>query len=117
MDRTDPYAVKRRLTCTSCGLIMDRLSDGYGRATWSGFDLWLSAPFRGEVFWAHNASHLAHLRAYIGATLRERFPEGRLEGDHWESQTMVEMLPTWMKLAANRDPLLALIDDLERTLH
>jgi hypothetical protein len=118
----DPDPVLRglgvwRLTCVPCGLIVEPQDFGSDdRGNWGGLKLWLSAPFRGEVLWAYNASHLAFLRAYVSATQRERAPGHQTAGDRWETMTMVEKLPRWIKAADNRDPLLALIGKLERTL-
>lgn len=83
---------------------------------WFHCELWLSVRFRGEVLWAYNASHLALLRAYIGAALRERgaaAPHPN-SGDRIENMTMAAKLPKWLKAADNREPLLALINELER---
>lgn len=70
-----------------------------------GLDLWLQAPFRGEVLWAYNGEHLAFLRDYVAADLRERMPK--------RNRSLVARLPAWIKSAKNRDDLLGAIAKLE----
>ncbi len=38
-------------------------------------ELWLKAPCRGETLWTYNEEHLAFLRHYVAARLRERAPK------------------------------------------
>jgi len=71
-----------------------------------GCNLWLTASFRGEYFMAYNYEHLAYLKQYIGANIRER--------NNSEFPTMVEKLPNFIKSAKNRDKLLKLINKLEK---
>lgn len=65
------------------------------------YPLWLQGRIGNDVFWAYNHEHLDHLEAYIGAGLRGR--------QALTFTTMVEKLPTFIKLAKNREALLALI--------
>lgn len=68
--------------------------------------LWLQHSLKNDVFWAYNRSHLADIKAYVQATLRERqtprFPT-----------TMVERLPNFIKAAKNRANILKIISQLE----
>ena len=68
--------------------------------------LWLSKPFKNELFWAFNYKHLAYLKKYIEAKLRER--------NNRTHKTMVEILPQFIKSAKNRDELLKTIAVLEK---
>jgi predicted RNA-binding Zn-ribbon protein involved in translation (DUF1610 family) len=70
-----------------------------------GLELRLRAPFRGELLWAYNAEHLAFLKRYVGATVREREPN--------QNGSLVSRLPQWIKSAKHRDDLLAAITKLE----
>lgn len=75
--------------------------------------LWLTVSCcGGHTLWVWNVEHLDVLEGYIGARLRERGP---VEGHGRAS--MLEKLPTWMKLAKNRDELLKAIDRLRATTH
>src|SRR5262245_15991276 len=40
-----------------------------------GLELWLQRPCCGEVLWAYNGPHLRFLAEYVGAELRERWPD------------------------------------------
>ncbi|TSJ42696.1 hypothetical protein FO440_00445 [Mucilaginibacter corticis] len=71
-----------------------------------GLPLWLSEGFRGESFWAYNYEHLAYLKKYISADLRERN-----DRTHW---TLVEKLPNWIKAGKNREKLVKLITEIEK---
>ncbi len=76
-----------------------------------GLELWLQAPFRDELLWAYNPEHLAYLREYVGAGLRERGIEPR--NTIRKNSSMLSRLPVFLKRAANREDLLKLMDKLE----
>ncbi|MGI4870270.1 MAG: hypothetical protein ACRYFX_03720 [Janthinobacterium lividum] len=67
--------------------------------------LWLQATVKHDVFWAYNRIHLHAIKTYVQATLRER---------QTNYTTMVERLPTFIKLAKNRPALLKIIENLEK---
>ncbi|WP_460583378.1 hypothetical protein [Hymenobacter arcticus] len=67
--------------------------------------LWLQHSLKNEVFWAYNRPHLADIKAYVQATLRERQTQF--------SMTMVECLPNFIKAAKNRANILKIISQLE----
>ena len=114
----------RRVVCDRCGVVGIGASAGRGagsgtdpgaRSPYSSLPLWLQTPCCGHTLWAYNQDHLLLLRSWIGATLRERGSTAhgaRTGGDRWESETLVERLPEWMKLAKNRDQVIAAIDSL-----
>jgi hypothetical protein len=68
--------------------------------------LWLQHAVKNDVFWAYNRIHLADIRAYVQATLRERQIRS--------GTTMVERLPNFIKVAKNREAILKIISQLER---
>lgn len=68
--------------------------------------LWLTETVKGQSLWAYNYKHLAYLKEYVAADLREK--NGRL---YW---TMVEKLPEWMKSAKNREVVIKGIEKLEK---
>jgi hypothetical protein len=74
--------------------------------------LWLETECcGGERLWAINESHLDYLASYISETQRERqapSPAGK--------RGLGYRLPTWMKLAKNRDEVLRSIERLRATL-
>ncbi len=80
-------------------------SFGEGKDSWFGCELWLQTNFRGNLLWANNAEHLAYLKKYIQARLRER--------NDRQGFTLVEKLPQFMKSAKNREALLKEIEKLE----
>jgi hypothetical protein len=65
----------------------------------------LQAPFRGHILWVYNPRHLAFLRDFAAATLRQR------AANH--NATLASCLPRWIKLAKNRDAVLAAVAELE----
>ena len=100
-----------RLTCGACGLSRDRVARQWreeGIDPWFGLPLWLHTHVRGQVLWALNAEHLAFMRGYVSATLRERQP-GR-------NQSVASRLPRWLKDASMREPVLKGIEELEEKL-
>lgn len=102
-----PYYRPRRLTCHGCGLNKDQPEFFYQ----SGLDLWLSLDCCGETLWAYNYPHLAEIKSYVEANLRERGP--RYDTDpYFEFGTMVSWLPKWMKVRKNRTAILKAIDRL-----
>jgi hypothetical protein len=63
-----------------------------------GMPLWLQTSVRGETLWAFNARHLAFLRAYLAATLREKSAI---------TSSAAARLPGWLKRAARSESLRA----------
>ena len=77
------------------------------RQPWFGAELWLRAEACGEVLWFYNYEHLLWCEDYIRATLRERRSLPGLR-----NQALSSRLPTWMKLAKNRNELLTAISKM-----
>lgn len=73
-----------------------------------GCDLFLRRTVRGHLLWAWNADHLAFIKGYVGATLREREPN--LNG------SLASRLPTWTKTAKNRGEIVKAIEAMEADL-
>lgn len=118
--RSDKLIEPRRCVCPRCayveewqkdepsvGTVMDRYlspscrSAGRHRQITTGdavdwyfhLPLWLQTPCCGHVLWAYNAAHLAFLREYGQADLRERAPVPNT------NTTLASRLPGWMKRA------------------
>ncbi|OKL51188.1 hypothetical protein [Buchananella hordeovulneris] len=68
-----------------------------------GLPLWLATHTRHGWLWALNGDHLAKLRAYVGAQVRQ-LPPGNV---HWASR-----LPAWIKAAKHRAEVLRALDKL-----
>ena len=101
-------AVFARTICTDCGHIKDIKTDGYayGNPTDWYFDLplWFQMSCCGETLWAYNRPHLAYLKRYIEADLRDECS--------YPNTGLARYLPHWMKLAKNRDDVLKCINKL-----
>ena len=98
---------QRQLTCTGCGLTRESgTTTVWGEPVdpWFRLPLWLQAPFQGEVVWAFNHRHLAELRAYVAADLREHGPG--------TTRSTLARLPGWLTSAKNREQVLAVLDRL-----
>lgn len=103
----------KTIRCQACGQNQQAKlwilkTDFQGFDGYFGMPLLLTANFKGHLFWAYNDEHLAELKAFIGADLRERY---HLAGN----SSMISRLPLWIKSAKNRDELLKLIEKLERS--
>lgn len=100
----------RRLVCLNCSHI--EMSDGkktIGGAAidwYFGRPLWLQISCCGNTLWAYNERHLELLESYVSAKLRERKPK--------VIRSVASRLPTWIKLAKNRDEILKAIGKLKR---
>lgn len=70
--------------------------------------LWLTLPFKNEVFWALNEKHLIYLENYISAKIREH-----KDRKHF---TLLEKLPKFYHDSKNREGLLKLITKLKSKL-
>jgi ribosomal protein S27AE len=101
-----------RLTCTRCAYHKEKGTELSPKVNllqpahlYFDAELWLQAPFRDETFYAYNDRHLGYLEEYIRGTLR----------GHRDRQgfTLIERLPRFYHLAANRDPLLKTIAALK----
>jgi len=105
-----------RLFCVQCGYNKE-VSAAFGKtgalvtAAHGYFDasLWLRARFRNNIVWAYNDKHLAYLKAYIGAGLREH-----KNRTHY---TLLEKLPRFYHEARNREALRKVIERLEQKLN
>jgi hypothetical protein len=107
----DFEAKKARLFCLQCGLNKETttaLTKNGSVETAANFyfqvELWLTAPFKNEVFWAYNDKHLDYLERYISATLREH-----TDRTHF---TLLEKLPKFYHEAKNRKGLIKIIEKL-----
>lgn len=70
-----------------------------------GLPLRLQAPCAGRTLWAFNAQHLAYLKEYLQADLRER----RL----MRNASVASRLPGWLKSAKHRDEAVRAAQRLE----
>ncbi len=119
LDNLEKKEEKIKVTCSNCRdvqvyepIYMEYrvISQGFGagKDNFFGCELWLQTDFRGNVFWANNAEHLAYLKKYIQAKIRER--------NNRKGFTLVEKLPTFIKSAKNREALLKEIIKLEKKI-
>ncbi|HEX4497727.1 MAG TPA: hypothetical protein VIE43_18785 [Thermoanaerobaculia bacterium] len=103
------------VSCSECGRssdvtvkVMRAQSDDHCVDPHFGLPLLLRDQSRLGVVWAYNARHLAELRGYIQAKQRVRRPSSH--------QSMFSRLPSWMKLAKNRETVLKSITRIEAIL-
>ena len=108
----DFEAKKARLLCVNCGYNKETTTALIPKGTvimaaswYFNAELWLSTPFKNEVFWAYNDKHLEYLERYISATLREH-----KDRTHF---TLLEKLPKFYHEAKNREGLLKIISKLK----
>ena len=107
----DQTAPMRCSACSSVTLVpiqLPEFSAQRGRDPLFGLALWLQVECSGKLLWAYNEEHLDFLIDYIGSDLRERVPN--ISG--W----LASRLPSWMKWARNRKPILRALLDLRESL-
>lgn len=107
------YQDTMKVTCNTC--LQERLYETKYRLVYAnshqatdpnlGLPLWLQTTVDNHVFWAYNYEHLAYLKQYVSAKLREA-PEGG-------KYSLVWKLPTFVKTAKNRGKILKAIKRLE----
>lgn len=73
-----------------------------------GLPLWLQTPCAGTTLWAFNAHHLAYLKEFVQAELRER--------QGMTGASVASRLPAWLKQAKHRGEALRAVERLERLL-
>lgn len=73
-----------------------------------GLPLWLQTPCAGHTLWAFNARHLAYIKQFLEAGLRERRGTA--------NASVISRLPVWMKDAKRRDHALRAVERLQRSL-
>jgi len=97
-----------RCICTKCCHIKDVKTNGYsyGDATdwYFNLPLWFQTPCCGETLWAYNRPHLAYLKRYVEADLRDECS--------YPNTGLARYLPKWIKAAKNRDEVLKCIQKL-----
>lgn len=74
------------------------------------YPLWYQTEYKGEILYGYNLTHLAWLKQYVSAELRERAqtPHG------WSNQSLQSRLHQWMLAAKNRDTIIRKIMALEK---
>lgn len=113
--KTREKVKKLNVRCELCGQVrqfqpthseVNVVFKDLGNATDPYFELplWLQGEVKSNVFWAYNYEHLAYMKKYIEAKIRERHPV---------HMTLLAKLPNFIKYAKNREDLLRLIERLE----
>ena len=82
------------------------MRDGTPRDPYFGCELTLRTSVRGKELWAYNLNHVAWLRSFIAAGLRERKTNA--------NASLSSRLPKWMLSAKNRDDVIHALGRLER---
>jgi hypothetical protein len=110
-----PQARLLTLDCDGCGVTTDASYDVRPVTVPDalvdncfGLPLWLQTPCAGHVLWAFNARHLAYLKEFLQAELRERRGTA--------NASVVSRLPGWLKQAKHRGEALRAVGRLERLL-
>jgi len=113
--RTVPHNRVITLGCDGCSATTDANYDLYPVTVPDalvdncfGLPLWLQTPCVGHVLWAFNARHLAYLKDFLQADLRERRGTA--------NASVVSRLPGWLKQAKHRSEALRAVGHLERLL-
>ncbi|MEV6633547.1 hypothetical protein AB0M54_22640 [Actinoplanes sp. NPDC051470] len=108
-----PRARTMNVTCDDCGHVTTAAVTVHSRGvpgalvdSCFGLPLALRTPCAGLTLWAFNAAHLAYLKSFLGADLRER-----QSGAY--SRSVVARLPGRLKQAKHRDEALRAIRRLE----
>ncbi len=115
----DPQRVtagqSHRLVCASCGLTREIQQGGLpAHANINqifGYPLYLSIRCAGNLLWAYNYRHLAWLKRYVQATLRETRRDPKWG---WSNASAASRLPGWIKSAKNRRAVLRSIEKIEK---
>ena len=103
-------AAQKRLTCGVCGteaLVPLQSREHLGRFAQDprfGLALWLQIIVHGETLWLYNLEHLAYLRAYVAASVREA-PDRH-------KYSIITNLPQFVKAAKHRDVIVRKLDAL-----
>jgi hypothetical protein len=71
-----------------------------------GLQLWLQISLDNNIFWAYNFNHLAYLKIYVSAKLRDEKGISKY--------SMTQKLPNFIKLAKNRSKIVKMIERLEK---
>ena len=86
-----------------CGSYYGQVREGYESIF--GLELWYLVSYNGKPVWALNREHLAYLIEYLSAELRE--------DPVWGRRSQADELPTFMKLAKNRDKIVKLLKQIQ----
>ena len=111
-----------RVPCPYCGFVMPGRVEKTAQSVWYGgdgalrrgqdpifgFDLWFLTSFDSRPVWALNREHLAYLIDYLSAGLREK------PADLPGLRTEADALPSFMKTAKHRRPLVKRLKELQK---
>ena len=112
----NPYPEEIDATCPRCNQVQAvtaswhcRYFSGKPNDPFMGLPLFMATDFRGHDFWAYNLDHVGFLERYISSELRERV-------GYSGKYAVITNLPTWMKLAKNREGLLKDLSRMRESL-
>lgn len=109
---------KVNVVCPYCGkkqAVFTKEIGSHPKMLMEGLELYLKGEYRNHTVWAYNYDHLNYLIEWIGAELREHHIHKTSFGNYyiWASGQS-QKLPTWMKLAKNREGLLKVLKKLQK---
>ncbi|MBL7255416.1 hypothetical protein [Paractinoplanes lichenicola] len=109
---TAPTSLKVELTCHDCQATTVTQAHVWAIGTpralvddCFGLPLWLQTSCAGHTLWAYNAEHVAYLKDFVRAGLRER--------QGFVNTSLASRLPVWLKQAKHRAEALRAIGRLE----
>lgn len=110
----DKYRDKIEVKCSNCmqekeysvHYAFTYANDRQATDPYFGLQLWLQMPFGDNILWAYNFEHLAYIKNYVRAELREAASGGKY--------SLAWKLPNFIKIKKNRQRVLKAIARLER---
>jgi hypothetical protein len=121
-DPENPFRLTiARVICEHCAYAREqkpeKMTIGAPVDCFFNLPLWLQIGCCGEILWAYNEPHLSLVENFVRADLREDSRATVKPAYYWHNVSSLSMkLPTWLKLAKNRDEILKAIERLRKTL-
>lgn len=108
---SDQHKAERKVICSSChfwdtkkpenGIMLSTDRDWF-----FGLPLYYAIETSQGTFYAYNDRHLDYLEDFVSAKVRTR---SKSKDSGWSNQSQISRLPKWVKLAKNRELIIAAI--------
>jgi len=117
---TETLFAEVHLRCPSCGQQQEKKPSSlfyhHDKDVYFGLPLWLQIYCCGHTLAFYNDQHLAYVKAFVQAKIREGITPDPEMGFYYRNRTLISCLPKWIQAKENRQTILKAMQKLEKKL-